>query len=484
LDQRAEDEICRMEALALMARMRSRELSPVEVVRAFARRTEALEPVLHSFSHLTLDAALARAAEVESALAAGRECGVLAGLPIGVKDLLHVKGVPTSFGSVAFKDVVAPCDDPVVERLHAAGAISLGKTNTPEFGFSSVGHNPAFPTTTNPWNPELTPGGSSSGAGSAVAAGQCPVALGTDRAGSIRIPAAHCGIFGFKPSVGRVPVDVRADAMSQIGPMTRTVADAALLMTAIAGFDARDRLSLPDTGIDWLAEVDRDVRRLRVGYSRDFGYAPVDPQVVEIVDRAVQVFERDLNCTVEPFVPDWDDPWDDFIALCTFGLDLAQVRGLVERHGSRISPHVVDTVRRRWTAEDYTNAEATRRKVWQRMCALTETFDILVTPTVAVPPFPLLMQGPEQIAGRSVRPMEWIPFTFPVNMCGMPAASVPAGWTVRNLPVGMQIIGPRLGDALVLSASAAFERAAPWKHRWPDLADRAAAAAPAGAASP
>jgi aspartyl-tRNA(Asn)/glutamyl-tRNA(Gln) amidotransferase subunit A len=470
MDARPASQILRMSAVSLVAKMKSRELSPVEVVSAFARRAEELEPQLHSFSLLTPDSALAEARRTEQALARGDDTGVLAGLPIGIKDLLNVEGVATSFGSLVYKDIAAQADDPVVERVRAAGAISLGKTNTPEFGFSSVGHNPAFATTTNPWNTALTPGGSSSGSGSAVAAGQCPVALGTDRAGSIRIPAAHCGIYGFKPSVGRVPVDIRADAMSQIGPMSRTVADAALLMSAIAAFDPRDRLSVPSDSIDWMTCLQGGIRGLRIGYSRDFGYAPVEPAVTAIVDRAVQVFERDLGCTVEPFEPGWKDPWNDFLTLCTFGLDLRAIRATIDEHEGKISPHIVDAVRHAWTAEDFTNAEATRRKVWLRMAELTRQFDLLVTPTVAVPPFPLLMQGPEQIAGRTVRPMEWIPFTFPVNMCGMPAASLPAGWTDDGLPVGLQIIGPRLADPLVLRASAAFEQAAPWAHRWPALA--------------
>ncbi|MEO6032762.1 MAG: amidase family protein [Burkholderiaceae bacterium] len=473
MNQADMDEIGRMDAVTLVARMKARDLSPVEVVDVFAERTQALEPVLHSFSTLTIDSARAQAREVERDLLDGRPVGTLAGLPVGVKDLLHVKGVPTSFGSRLFKDVIATADDPAVERLlGTAQAISLGKTNSPEFGFSSVGHNPAFPTTTNPWNPELTCGGSSSGSGSAVAAGQVPAALGTDRAGSIRIPSAHCGIFGFKPSACVVPADVRADSMSQIGPMTRTVADAALLMQALAGFDARDRQSVPHDGIDWMTALDGDVRGWRIGYSRDFGYAPVDPQVTTIVDRAVQVFARDLGCSVEEFAPGWDDPWPDFLALCISSLNLSQLRATADRRGSEMSPHVVDALRHPWTAEDFTNAETKRRAVWQRMVALTQQFDLLVTPTVAVPPFALLMQGPEQIDGRSVRPMEWIPFTFPVNMCGMPAASVPAGWTERQLPVGMQIIGPRLGDQRVLRACAAFESAAPWRDRWPPLASR------------
>lgn len=273
------DEICRSTAIDLAARMKARELSPVEVMEAFIHRTEALEPQLHSFSLLTFETARQRAREAERRILAGDDLGPLAGVPVGVKDLLHMKGFPTSFGSVPFRDRVVAVDDPVVELTLAGGAIPIGKTNSPEFGFSSVGHNPAFPTTTNPWDTSLTPGGSSSGSGSAVASGQVPIALGTDRAGSIRIPSAHCGIFGFKPSAGRVPVDARADAMSQAGPMTRTVADAALMMNAIARYDPRDRQSLPDAGIDWLAAIEGDLEGLVVGYSSDFGYAPVDPAV-------------------------------------------------------------------------------------------------------------------------------------------------------------------------------------------------------------
>ncbi|MGE4337700.1 MAG: amidase [Pigmentiphaga sp.] len=464
------DEICSMDAISLVQGMKSKSLSPVEVASAFIQQTERLEPLLHSFSALAFESALCQARTVESELISGRDPGPLAGLPIGIKDCLYVKGLPTTHGSRVFKDFVPEENDPSVDRIQDAGAVIIGKTNQPEFAYSSVGHNPLFPTTTNPWNVELTPGGSSSGSGSAVAAGQVPVAMGTDRAGSIRIPAAHCGIFGFKPSLGRIPVGLRTDIMAQAGPMARTVADAALLMNVVAGFDARDRYSLPDAGTDWLAAVEQDIRGLRIGYSADFGYAPVDPQVRALVENAVRVFERDLGCSVEEFTPGWQDPWDDFLTLCVSGLNLVQMRAMVEEHGKNISPHVIDAVRYPWRADDFTNANAVKLEIWRRMAALTRQFDLLVTPTVAVPPFPLLMQGPEQIDGQSVRPMEWIPFTFPVNMCGMPAASVPAGWTEKNLPVGLQIIGPRLGDKQVLAAAAAFERAAPWRHRWPDLA--------------
>jgi len=462
------DSLCRLGATDLVARIRSREISPVDVVRACAARIEETEPVLHAFSVLTIESALERAAAIEARLAAGDAVGPLAGLPIGVKDMIHVRGVPTSFGSVIFRDAIAAEDDPVVERLFAAGAVSLGKTNTPEFAFSSVGHNPAFPPTSNPWNPELTPGGSSSGSGAAVAAGQCPVALGTDRAGSIRIPSAHCGIFGFKPSNGLVPACDGDDSMSTIGPMTRTVADAALLMSVMTGYEPRDRLSIPVAGIEWQTAARGEVRGMRVGFSRDFGYAPVDPLVTAVVEQAARVFERELGCTVEEFTPGWKDPWYDFLTLCTAGLDLGQMRELVDRHAAQMSPHVVDAVRHEWGALDFSGAEATRRRMWKRMVELTRQYDFLLTPTVAIPPFALLSQGPEMIAGRPVRPMEWIPFTFPANMCGMPAASVPAGWTSRGLPVGMQIIGPRFGDTTVLKAAAAFERARPWRDRWPE----------------
>lgn len=476
------NEICRMDAVTLAQRIRARELSPVEVVDAVLERMERLEPILHAFCTPTPDLARAEAKRVEQEILAGNPVGPLAGVPVGIKDLVPTKGIRTVSGSWAYIDFVPDEDDVVVERLKAADAIIIGKTNVPEFGYSGVGHNPVFETTRNPWNPALTPGGSSAGSGAAVAAGMGPLAIGSDGGGSIRIPSSFCGLFGMKASMGRVPLypgcrDERYpgvsswESLEHIGPMSRTVADSALMLSVIAGPDPRDRHTLPAPDFDWMETIKGDIKGLRVAYSPDWGYAAVDPQVREIVGRAVQVFERDLGCHVEEAHPGWEDPIDAFWGLVVLESDLKGLREMANRLGDRMSPHLRALLQTPWTAEDLTNAVMGRKAVNNKMWRLMERYDLLLTPTLAVPPFPVHMQGPEKIDGRMVSSTAWLAFTFPLNMTGQPAATVPAGWTDDGLPIGLQIVGRHLDDPTVMRASAAFEAAAPWKDRWPPLLD-------------
>lgn len=478
-------EINRMQAVEIAAQVRAGKLSPSEVVEAALARMAATEPHLYAFCTPAPELARRTAKELEARLAAGEEVGPLAGVPVGIKDLVATRDLPTVQGSMIYRDFTPDEDDIVVERLKAAGAIIVGKTNVPEFGYSGVGHNPVFPTTRNPWNLERTPGGSSAGSGASVAAGVTPFAIGSDGGGSVRIPAAHCGLYGIKASMGRVPLypgcrDERYpgtsswESIEHIGPMSRSVRDAAAMLAVIAGPDMRDRHSIPCDDIDWLAATAGEIKGLRIAYSADWGYAPVDPEVRRIVDAAVKVFESELGCTVEAVDPGWDDPYNDFWALVAGCSDLAGMRAWLPEHAHHMSPHLVDFLLRPWTAEDLTNANRTRQAVCNRMWRLMRDYDLLLTPTLAVPPFPLLTQGPEKIDGRIVHPVKWLAFTFPMNMTGQPAATVPAGWTEGGefgpgLPVGLQIVGRHLADATVLRASAAFEAARPWADRWPDL---------------
>ena len=313
------NDICRMDAMTLARHIRAKELSPVEVVEAVLARMEKLEPSLHAFCTPTPDVAMETAKRIEQALMACNEVGPLAGVPVAIKDLVCTKGIRTASGSIAYKDFVPEEDDVVVERLRNADAVILGKTNVPEFGYSGVGHNPVFETTRNPWNTNLTPGGSSAGSGAAVAAGMGPFAIGSDGGGSVRIPAAHSGIYGIKASMGRVPLYPGArderypgvsswEGLEHIGPMSRTVADSALMLSVIAGPDDRDRHSLPAANFDWIECLNGDLRGLKVAYSPDWGYAAVDPEVRRVVGEAVKVFERDLGCVVEEAHPGWEDP--------------------------------------------------------------------------------------------------------------------------------------------------------------------------------
>jgi aspartyl-tRNA(Asn)/glutamyl-tRNA(Gln) amidotransferase subunit A len=376
-------------------------------------------------------------------------------------------------------------DDVVVERLKNAGAVILGKTNVPEFGYSGVGHNPVFPTTRNPWNTDLTPGGSSAGSGAAVASGMGPFAIGSDGGGSIRIPSCFSGLYGMKASMGRVPLypgvkDERYpgvsswEALEHIGPMSRTVADSALMLSVIAGPDDRDNRTVPiEAGFDWMQSLQGDLKGLKIAYTLDWGgYAAVDPRVRKIVTDAVKVFERDLGCIVEEANPGWDNPYDGFWGMVVRETDLKGMRAMARTLGDRMTPHLKDVLMTEWTAEQLTDAVVVRKHVNNKMWRFMRKYDLLLTPTLCVPPFEVGIQGPTVIDGKPVDQFEWLHFTYPMNLTGQPAATVPAGWTEDGLPVGLQIVGRHLGDAMVLRASACFEAAQPWKHRWPPLLDQ------------
>ncbi len=466
-------------ATVLAGLVRERVVSPVEVVEAALARVGDLDPTLHAFCELTADRARTQAREQTAALARGEDIGPLGGVPIAIKDLIATAGVPTRCGSPAYRDFVPDEDDVVVERVRAAGAISLGKTTVPEFGYSGVGHNPVSPTARNPWDPDLTPGGSSAGSGVAVATGMSPLALGSDGGGSIRIPAAHCGIYGFKASMGRVPAypgcrDERYpgisswESLEHIGPMTRTVADAALLMSVLAGPDPRDRHSLPAGDVDWLSATTGGVAGLRIAFSADWGYLAVDPEVREIATRAAGVF-TELGATVTHVDPGWEDPFESFWAMVVADTDLTGMRAMVAEHGEQMSPHLVVLLSQPWTAEQLTDGQTARKRLVNHMWRFMADYDLLLSPTLTVPPFPVGIQGPELVDGHVVPDTAWLGFTSPINMTGQPAASLPAGFTAAGLPVGLQVVGRHLADATVLRASAAFEQAAPWSQLWPAL---------------
>jgi aspartyl-tRNA(Asn)/glutamyl-tRNA(Gln) amidotransferase subunit A len=460
-----------------------REASPTEVVLAALDRMEEVEPLIHAFSTPSPEAAVEEARRQEQRLAAGEPVGPLAGVPVGVKDLIATKGLRTTCGSAAYRDFVPDEDDVVVERLKAAGAIVIGKTNVPEFGYSGVGHNPVHETTRNPWDLRMTPGGSSAGSGAAVAAAVCPFALGSDGGGSVRIPSAHSGLVGFKASMGRVPLypgcrDERYpgisswESLEHIGTMARTVEDAALMMTVIAGPDHRDRHSIPCDDVDWLAALEGPGRRLRITWSPDFGYVAVDPEVRRITGEAVRRLAGALDCDVDERTPDWEDPFEAFWGIVALDTDLRGMRAMVAEHRHEMTPHLVDFLDRAWTAEQLTDALRGRKAFVNRMWRFMEGCDLLVTPTLTVPPFPVHMQGPEKVDGRIVSPFQWLSFTLPINLTGQPAISVPAGFTTDGLPVGLQIVGRHLGDATVLGAAAAYERASDWRDHRPALLER------------
>jgi aspartyl-tRNA(Asn)/glutamyl-tRNA(Gln) amidotransferase subunit A len=307
-----------------------------------------------------------------------------------------------------------------------------------------------------------------------------PFAIGSDGGGSIRIPSAHCGLFGMKASMGRVPLypgcrDERYPGVSSwesiehVGPMSRTVADSALILSVITGPDPRDRYSIPAGDVDYLKAPKEGIKGLRIAYSEDWGYAPVDPEVRRVVSEAVKVFETDLGCTVERVHPGWEDPFPQFWTLVAGDSDLVGMRRIMKGREGEMSPHLVGLLNHPWTAEDFTSAKMMRQRVCNHMWRFMQNYDLLLTPTLATPPFPLYMQGPEVIEGKMVNSGAWLCFTFICNLTGQPAASIPAGFTTDGLPVGLHIIGRHLADQTVLAASGAFEKARPWAHVWPQL---------------
>ena len=463
-----------MSAIELSAAIRAQEVSSVEATENFFERIGRLDPQLNSYLTLCQEQALNDARAADEAVQRGGQLGPLHGVPISIKDLEVTKGVRTTMGSAVFRDTVPDVDSIVVERVKASGAIILGKTNTPEFGQSGTTENKVGDPCRNPWNTERTPGGSSGGAAAALAAGLCTLATGSDGGGSIRIPASFSGIFGIKPSQGRVPRygglgRPAANHFSQSGPMTRTVADCALLLQVLAGPDSRDPTSIRQAAPDFSAGLDAGVRGMRLAWTPDYGYAGVDPEVARVTETAARLFEE-LGASVE--TPDFaiEDPfpafWDVFAtsAFTSYGHLLEQHRNDFSEYGLRSIEH----------GAEVTGADLSRAILWvdqlgRRLEDFFDEYDLLLSPTMAVPAFPI-GQRPTNIGGKEVEPFwGYLPFTYPINMTGQTASSVPCGFSQDGMPIGLHIVGPRGSEAKVLQASAAFEAARPWADKRPPV---------------
>jgi aspartyl-tRNA(Asn)/glutamyl-tRNA(Gln) amidotransferase subunit A len=466
------DDLTQLTALEIAAAVRANKLSPVDVTRAVLERIERLNPRLNAFCTILADEAVATAQSLEVAIARGDDVGPLAGVPVSIKDLLYVKHARVTFGSKLFENNVATEDAPVVERLRRAGAVIVGLTNTPEFGWKGVTDNRVFGTARNPWNTALTPGGSSGGASSAVAAGLGPIGIGTDGGGSLRIPGAFTELVGYKASFGRVPnyPGSGVDSLRHTGPLARTVSDAALVLDVIAGPDERDPNSLPaDANGGYLKALDDGVRGLRVGYSPTLGYAWVDPEIAALCADAARHFAAS-GATVEEVDIDWGncyDVWGTFF----YGGIAARVAAFPVEQRELLDPGLRPIVERglKLTAVDYVNGLVARNQFWQKVRTTFERYDLLLTPTLSVPPFAVGRDRPEMPRGPDGAELRWSPFTYPFNLTGQPAVSVPCGRTQADLPVGLQIVGRRFADATVLRAARAWEQIQPWAERRPTL---------------
>jgi len=466
-------------ATEIAARVRRGALSPVDVVDAYLDRIERVNPEINAYVTVLEDRARERARDADRAVESGADLGPLHGVPVAIKDLVDVAGVRTTAGSRLLRDDVAEANDVVVDRLLDAGAIVLGKTNTPEFGRKPMTTNLLFGATGNPWDPTRTAGGSSGGSGAAVAAGLAPIAQGSDTAGSIRVPASACGVFGLMPDFGRVPKGpTRSDAWafagpcSFTGPMTRTVEDAALMLDVMAGPDPADPFGLPRRDTEYTAALGASVDDLSVGFSPDLGICEVDPEVRDVVEEAVGSLGRAVDGVERVdtvFEQSWDDLHDALEVLLQEryrGMydDLQRTRGIdLLEHREDVTEEVVSRVEKalELTVLDVKRAQRVRTTGYDSFQTLLDRYDLLVAPTLGIPPFPKDTE-PVEINGRPIDPLHGWLLTWPINLTGNPTASVPAGFTDDGLPVGMQIVGRRHADDTVLAASAAFERLRPW----------------------
>jgi aspartyl-tRNA(Asn)/glutamyl-tRNA(Gln) amidotransferase subunit A len=458
-------------ATDLIARIRSKALSPVEVTRAVLERIEQANPKINAFVTVTGDAALAAARAAEAAVMKGERLGPLHGIPVSIKDLALVKGVPAKFGSPVFEQRIGEVDAPFVRRLREAGAILTGKTSTPEFGWKALGDSPLTGITRNPWNPAMTSGGSSAGAGAAAAAGLGPLHQGSDGAGSVRVPSAFCGIYGLKPTFGRVPMwpVSNTDSASHVGPMTRTVADAALMLAVMAGPDDWDRQSLDAPPADYVGRLRDGVKGLRVGWSLDLGCCRVDPEIGQVARSAAEAFQE-LGSTVEDAKVSLPDT-REMIHLMWNAHYAGNYAPFLEKFRARMDPGLVAALEdgRRYTAEAYVEMRGRKHAYCDAVRALFDTYDLLLTPTVSVAAFEVGRLNPAHFPQHAWDWFPWAGFSYPFNFTGQPAATVPAGFTASGMPVGLQIVGRRLADLQVLQASAAFEEARPWVAKRPTL---------------
>ena len=457
-----ETDVASTSAVELLQLYRAKALSPLEVTRTLLDRLDSLEPKINAFCLVDRDGALAAAGASEARWLRGEQTGARDGVPVTIKDLVLMRGFPTLRGShLVERGQDWPEDAPATARLREAGAVILGKSTTPEFGWKALGDSPLTGITRNPWDLSRTPGGSSAGAAAACAAGIGPLHLGSDGAGSIRIPCAFTGIFGLKPSFGRVPAYPLSPMglLAHIGPISRTVADAALMLTVIAGPDHRDPYALPPESKNFLDGLEESIRGWRVAYSPTLGYAKVDPEIAIAAAKAARSFE-DLGAIVEEVDTIFPSPRDALFTLWAAGA--AKLLDAYPRDKrALVDPGLVATVAEgeRISVLDYLAADLIRTELGQQMAAFHQNYDLLLTPMMPVPALPVAQDLNDPATERHW--IDWSPFSYPFNMTRQPAASIPCGLTTAGLPIGLQIVGPLYADDRVLRAARAFEATHP-----------------------
>ncbi len=468
----SDTEICFLPATDLARLIRTMELSVREVMEAHLDQIEQINPKVNAIVTFLPEQAMEQAKAADEALARGEEVGPLHGLPIAHKDLVLTKGIRTTFGSLAFKDFIPEEDGLIVERLRKAGAITIGKTNVPEFGAGSQTYNEVFGETLNPYDTTKTCGGSSGGAAVALACGMLPIADGSDLGGSLRNPANFCNVVGFRSSPGRVPIwpdFVGWFPISVEGPMARTVKDAALMLSAIAGPDSRSPIAITEPGSLFSQPLERNFKDIRIAWSRDLGTLPVNPRVTEVIEKQRHVFE-DVGCLVEESEPDFKDADEIFKIWRAWRFELAHSE-LLPTHRDQLKDTVVWNIEEgmKLSGPQIGQAERKRTELYHRVRQFMESYEFLILPVNQVPPFDVKQRYVMEINGVDMDTyIDWMKSCYFISVTGLPAISVPCGFTTEGLPVGVQIVGRHQDDFGVLQLAYAFEQATGfWKRRPP-----------------
>ena len=468
-----------MTAVELASKIRRRELSAVEVLLAHIEQIEALNPTLNAIVTYMPELAMDLAKQADERQARGEELGLLHGLPMAHKDLFETKGIRTTFGSPIYRDYVPESDDLIIQRLKQAGCISLGKTNVPEFGAGSHTFNPVFGVTRNPYDLSKSCGGSSGGAAVALAAGMVPLADGSDMGGSLRNPASFCNVVGLRPSPGRVPQYPKLNGWATLsvdGPMARTVQDAALMLAAIAGYDPRSPIAIHQPASMFIQALERDFTDVKIAWSPNLGELELDRQVIAVIEKQLPVFS-DLGCHVEAARPDFRDAYDIFQTLRAWNFE----HSFAERFAEFGEGSFKETIR--WNARQgkalnagqISRAEQKRSELYHRVREFMDRYEYLLLPTAQVPPFPIDWEYPHKINDKAMTTyVDWMMTCAYITVTGLPAISVPCGFTDAGLPIGLQIVGRPHADFEVLQLAYAFQEATRFYRQRPLAADEAA----------
>ena len=466
--------LCYLTATELALKIRSGDISAVETMEAHLAQIEKVNPQVNAIVTLLPEMAMEAARKADEKLAKGGEVGPLHGLPVAHKDLVPTKGVRTTFGSLVYEDFIPDKDALLVERLREAGAILLGKTNTPEFGAGSQTFNKVFGVTKNPYDLSKTCGGSSGGAAVSVACRMLPFADGSDLGGSLRNPTNFCNVVGFRPSVGRVPSwpnEAGWNSFSVDGPIARTVEDCSLLLSVLAGPDARSPICLPESGTIFQQSLERNLKGIRIAWSPDLGGLPVDSRVTETLEKQREVFE-DLGCIVEEGFPDFTDADEIFKTFRAWYFEL-KLASLLPEHREKMKETVIWNIESgmKLSGPELGRAEVKRTALFHRVREFMKDYDFLALPVSQVPPFPLEQEYVSEINGMKMETyLDWMRSCYYISVTGQPAISVPSGFTNEGLPVGLQLVGRPQDDLGVLQLAHAFEKATGFYKKVPDLA--------------